>query len=166
MNVTTKTLLAALALVFIQTATAAGQGDAGPDCQLQAFKGNGSLPLKTLRGQVVYVDFWASWCGPCAKSFPFLNGLNDELKNQGLRIVAVNMDENPQDAEAFLAKLPAAFTVATDVEAKCAQQFDVKAMPSSYLIDRKGIIRHIHLGFKTDEAEEVKSLVTQLLAEH
>lgn len=166
MNIATKPLLMALAMLFLQTAAAAGQGDTVPDCQLKALADKQNLSLKSLQGQVLYVDFWASWCGPCAKSFPFLNALHDGLKDKGLKIIGVNMDENAADAEAFLARYPASFTVAADVQEQCAKLFDVQAMPSSYLIDRKGVIRHVHLGFKSDEAEDLKILATKLLAEH
>lgn len=123
------------------------------------------LPLKSQPGKVLYIDFWASWCGPCAKSFPFLNDLNQELKANGLEIMGVNLDENSEDAKDFLAKYPANFTILGDVAEQCAKQFDVKAMPSSYLVDKKGIVRAVHLGFKADEAETIKNLVIELLAE-
>ncbi len=168
MNKRIKLLLSCLTLAgtLIQTATAAKLGDTVPDCQLNTVADKKTLTLKQWRGQVLYVDFWASWCGPCAKSFPFLNALNSELKDRGLQMIGVNMDENTADADNFLAKYPASFTIAADIQEQCAQQFAVQAMPSSYLIDRKGVIRHIHLGFKADEAEELKRLVTALVAEH
>lgn len=168
MNKRIKALLCCFALtsLFRQEAMAAEQGDNSPDCQLSAFADHNPLFLKHWSGQVLYVDFWASWCGPCAKSFPFLNGLNSELKGQGLQVVGVNLDENPADAQGFLAKYPANFIIAADPQGLCAQLFAVQAMPSSYLIDRKGVVRHIHLGFKAGEAEELKQLVIKLLAEH
>jgi thiol-disulfide isomerase/thioredoxin len=168
MNKRIKALLCCLVFtsLFGQEAIAAGQGDLSPDCQLSAFTDHNPLSLKQWRGQVLYVDFWASWCGPCAKSFPFLNSLNSELKSQGLQVVGVNLDETPADAQGFLAKYPANFTIAADPQGLCAPLFSVQAMPSSYLIDRKGVIRHIHLGFKAGEAEELKQLVIKLLAEH
>ncbi len=158
-------LCAVFALMFMVKANAAQLGDATPDCSPVALADAQPLPLKKFQGDVVYVDFWASWCGPCAKSFPFLNTLHEQYKAQGLKIVGVNMDENTDDALGFLAKIPAKFVIATDRQAQCAQQFDVKAMPSSYLVDRKGMIRHIHLGFRPDEAGQIKDLVEKLLAE-
>jgi peroxiredoxin len=165
MNKRLKSLLC-LALAFMLPAfvNAAEQGDPVPDCLLKSFANSETLSLKKLQGQVLYIDFWASWCGPCAKSFPFLNGLHAGLKNQGLTIIGVNMDENQQDAHDFLAKYPASFPIAADVQEQCAKAFAVQAMPSSYLIDRKGVIRHIHLGFKPGEAEALKRLAVGLLA--
>lgn len=134
-----------------------------PACVLATMADNGAVNLNQYKEKVLYVDFWASWCGPCAKSFPFLNGLHQQLQGQGLQIVAVNLDENPDDAKAFLAKYPANFTVAADVSKQCAKDFDVKAMPSSYIVDRKGIVHHVQLGFKPGEAQDLQKMVEMLL---
>jgi peroxiredoxin len=94
-----------------------------------------------------------------------MNNLEQEFKDKGLQILAVNMDENLTDAHDFLAKHPAKFTVLNDKDQQCAKAFEVKAMPSSYLIDRNGVIRYEHLGFRSGDAEELKTLIKQLLAE-
>lgn len=165
----TKILItAALALLSPQL-TAIEQGGAVPECALSSLaeasgKGANSM-LSQYKGDVLYVDFWASWCGPCAKSFPFLNDLYQQLKGQGLHIVAVNLDENLEDAKAFLAKYPANFQVMADVSKQCAKDFDVKAMPSSYIIDRKGVVHHVQLGFKPGEAQDLQQMVEKLLRE-
>ncbi len=136
-----------------------------PDCKLTSMDNQQNLSLNQYQGKVLYVDFWASWCVPCAKSFPFLNDMHGKLQAQGLQIVGVNLDENADDAKVFLAKYPASFTIAADVSKQCAKDFDVKAMPSSYIIDRKGTVHHVHLGFKPGEAQEIRSLVEKLLSE-
>ncbi|MCF8006107.1 MAG: TlpA family protein disulfide reductase [Methylovulum sp.] len=136
-----------------------------PNCALLLANQSANIQLKEHLGKVLYVDFWASWCGPCVKSFAFLNQLNDEFKPQGLDIIGVNLDENFSEAQAFLDKYPANFTIATDQTQQCATEFHVKAMPSSYLIDKKGNIRHVHLGFRADEASKINALIRQLLAE-
>jgi thiol-disulfide isomerase/thioredoxin len=156
---------AALALIPIHTVIAAEIGGKAPDCALTSISDAQHYDLKKFHGRVLYVDFWASWCVPCAKSFPFLNGLDHDLKDKGLQIVGINLDQAPEDAKAFLAKYPADFTVAADADEKCARYFNVKAMPSSYLIDRNGIIRHVHMGFRPGEAEELRVLAEQLLTE-
>ncbi len=158
-------LCAALALGPIQTIVAAEAGGQVPDCALASMGDAQSYGLKQFRGKVLYVDFWSSWCGPCAQSFAFLNDLHRDLKDRGLQIIAVNLDEVPEDAKAFLAKHPANFTVAADANQQCAKDFAVKAMPSSYLVDRNGVIRHVHLGFRPEEAKEFRVLAEQLLAE-
>ena len=142
---------------------AVGTGNKMPECTLNSLTDNQSGGLQQYKGKVVYVDFWASWCGPCAKSFPFLNQMHAQLKDKGLQIIGVNLDENLEDAKGFLAKYPAEFTVMADISKDCAKSFDVKAMPSSYIIDKAGQIQHVHLGFKAGEADELKMMVEKLL---
>jgi len=158
-------LCAILALFPWQTLSALETGDAVPNCALTPIGDTQRYDLKQFRGKVLYIDFWASWCGPCAKSFPFLNDLNNQFKDRGLQIIGINLDEKSNDAQDFLAKYPANFIVAADTGEQCVRDFGVKAMPSSYLVDRKGIIRHVHLGFRAGEAKELQVLVEQLLAE-
>lgn len=152
-----------LALAPWQQVAAVAVNDAAPNCALNTINSKQALHLSDYRGKVVYVDFWASWCGSCAKSFPFLNELHQQLHARGVEIIGVNLDETPADADAFLAKYPANFTIATDNNQQCAQDFAVQAMPSSYIIDQKGQIHHVHLGFKEGEAGELQALVEKLL---
>ncbi|MFZ2172267.1 MAG: TlpA disulfide reductase family protein [Methylococcaceae bacterium] len=158
-------LCAAMALTPMHQLFAAETGSKAPDCALTSINDAQRYDLQQFHGKVVYVDFWASWCPPCAKSFPFLNDLDRDFKASGLQVIGVNLDQEPEDAKSFLAKYPADFTVAADANEKCARDFNVKAMPSSYLVDRNGVIRHIHLGFRPGEAKEIRILTEQLLAE-
>ncbi|MGZ8955933.1 MAG: TlpA family protein disulfide reductase [Methylovulum sp.] len=144
---------------------ASEKGDAIPKCALTSLADSQPYDLQQFQGQVLYVDFWASWCGPCAKSFPFLNKLDSDFRDKGLQIVGVNLDEKASDAQDFLAKYPANFAIAADSGEQCARSFNVQGMPSSYLIDRKGVIHYVHMGFRPAEAEELRVLVEQLLAE-
>jgi thiol-disulfide isomerase/thioredoxin len=136
-----------------------------PNCSVSSISDSQSYNLQQFKGKVVYVDFWASWCSPCLQSFPFMNKLEQEFKDKGLQILAINMDENLSDAQDFLIKQPAKFKIASDTKQQCAKAFNVRAMPSSYLIDRNGIIRHEHLGFRSGETEELQNIIKQLLAE-
>jgi peroxiredoxin len=160
--------LFALCLLAFSTlspiANAAKQGDVSPDCTLNALDNSKRYDLKQFAGKVLYVDFWASWCAPCAKSFPFLNELHKKYQSRGLEVLAINLDEQPADAHAFLSAHPAEFAIASDLLAQCAENFGVEAMPSSYIIDRKGVIAHVHLGFKEQEAKEIDAVLEQLLA--
>lgn len=154
-----------LALAVHASVEAAERGEAAPQCRLSAFHNGQAIDLQRLKGKVLYVDFWASWCGPCAQSFPFMNTLTHEFHGHDLEIIGINVDEDIADAKGFLAQRPGHFTVAVDGDKSCAERFGVKAMPSTYLIDRKGVIRHVHLGFRPGEAEELKKVLGQLLAE-
>ncbi len=166
MNNQIQKLLAALLLVHgVSQAADIKPGAAAPNCKLALLDGSAAKDLAQFKGKVVYVDFWASWCGPCAQSFPFMNKLQGDLKPKGLEIVGVNLDEEPGEANAFLAKTPARFTVMADASGQCPQEFGVKAMPSSYLIDRKGVVRQVHLGFKPSEASQLREQVQSLLDE-
>ncbi len=161
-----KALLAMAILSAMPVAFAIASGSPMPPCMTSTIGETKTDDLQRFKGQVLYVDFWASWCGPCAKSFPFLNEMHQQLKDQGLQIVAVNLDEEINEAKDFLAKYPANFTVVADASKQCAKDFGVKAMPSSYIIDRKGIVHHVHLGFRPGEAKELRALVEKLLTEN
>ncbi|HLP80724.1 MAG TPA: TlpA disulfide reductase family protein [Nitrosomonas sp.] len=138
---------------------------ASASCQLTTLDGKPTYDLQELKGKVVYMDFWASWCPPCVKSFPFLNELEQDLKDQGLHVVGVNLDEKLADAQAFLATHPVDFSIVADSSKQCAKTFELMAMPTSYLIDKKGNVRHIHQGFRPDETQQLRALITQLLME-
>lgn len=155
-----------LALILLLQSNAHGMemGREAPDCRFTPLKDEPVRNVRHYRGEVLYVDFWASWCGPCAQSFPFMNALDRDFRERGLRIVGVNLDENPEDAETFLAQYPASFTIVADAGGQCAKDFGVQAMPSSYLIDRQGVIRHVHLGFRPGEAQEIRAWVEELLS--
>lgn len=112
---------------------------------------NDQLPnkLTALTGQVVYIDFWASWCKPCRKSFPWMNKMQQKYAGQGLQIIAINLDTEEALAKAFLEKVPAQIPIVYDPEGKIASDYQLLGMPSSYLIDKKGNIRFSHKGFFT-----------------
>ncbi len=135
-------------------------------CGLTTLDGKPAVELQELKGKVVYMDFWASWCPPCVKSFAFLNQLEQELGDQGVHVIGVNLDEKVKDAQDFLAKYPANFSIVADPTKECAKVFEVMAMPTSYIIDKKGNIRHVHQGFRPGETEGLRALVTQLVSEH
>ena len=160
-------LYAVLAMIPLKSIMAAEAGSAMPDCALTSLADKQSFNLQQFKGKVIYVDFWASWCGPCAKSFPFMNELSRDLKNKGLQVIGVNMDETLADTQGFLAQYPASFDIAkaADGNEQCAKDFSVQAMPSTYLVDRNGTVRHVHLGFRSGEARELRTLVEQLLSE-
>ncbi len=155
----------AVLVICSQSVSADHLAQVSSACELKTLDGKPTVDLKELRGKVVYVDFWASWCPPCVKSFPFLNQLEHEMKEQGLHVIGVNLDEKAKDAEEFLAKHPAHFSIVADPSKACAKVLEVMAMPTSYIIDKKGNIRHVHQGFRPGETEELRALLTQLVME-
>lgn len=158
-------VIVALALALCSPVQAAGSGTAAPACTLQALGEGSQIHVEQFKGKVVYADFWASWCAPCVRSFPFMNELDREFRDRGLQVLAINLDEKLEDARTFLAKHPASFALAADPSGQCPRDFGVRGMPSSYLVDRQGIIRHVHLGFRPEDARKLRALVEQLLAE-
>ena len=154
-------LLLALVLPFAYSANAA---DLAPDFNLP---GRGQpLKLQALRGKVVYVDFWASWCEPCRKSFPWLNSMQQRYGDQGLVVVAVNLDKSRELSDKFLEQVPASFNIAYDPEGAVATAYHVNGMPSSYLIDRQGHIQSSHIGFRTDKADALEASIKTLIQQH
>lgn len=121
--------------------------------------------LDALRGKVVLLDFWASWCSPCLQSFPWMNELQQRHGDEGLVVVAVNLDQDRSLADAFLAKRPAGFRIEYDAAGVVAREFDVQAMPTSFLIDRDGNVRLRHAGFKQKQREEREAEIVKLLEE-
>jgi thiol-disulfide isomerase/thioredoxin len=123
-----------------------------------------TVNLGNYRGRVVYLDFWASWCTPCRKSFPWMNAMQKQYGKYGFDVVAVNLDENRELANQFLKQTPANFTVAFDPSGKTAESYSVDVMPSSFLIDRKGELVAIHKGFRTVDSAALEKEIRQLLA--
>ncbi|MGO9934421.1 MAG: TlpA family protein disulfide reductase [Steroidobacteraceae bacterium] len=123
------------------------------------------LGITELRGRVVYLDFWASWCGPCKQSFPWMQTLEDKYESQGFTIVAVNLDAHKSDAEKFLHQFKPTFDVRFDPQGELALLYKVQAMPSSVLIDRHGVLRFNHIGFRPIDESVYEAQVRELLAE-
>jgi thiol-disulfide isomerase/thioredoxin len=111
------------------------------------------------RGDVVWLDFWASWCVPCRHSFPWMNAMQKKYGPLGLTIVAVNLDSERADADRFLAATPAAFKLQFDPDGALAKRYEVEAMPSSYVIDRTGRVIERHLGFKQSREAEYEASI-------
>lgn len=156
-----KIALATLLAGTIFTANAALKvGDALPD--LAGFKLEGKLP-DSLKGKVVLLDFWASWCLPCAESFPVMDELQKKYGDR-LVIIAVNVDEKAANKDLFLKKHPVAFTIVRDTEQKLVASVSPETMPTSFLIDGDGKVRFLHNGFHGEETRkqyisEIESLL-------
>ena len=116
-------------------------------------------------GKVVMVDFWASWCVPCRRSFPWLNTMHEKYADDGLVIVGVNLDLERAEADRFLAEFPASFKIVYDENKALAKQFEVIAMPSTYVIGRNGKVIEQHLGFKVKKQAEYEAAIVSALAQ-
>ena len=121
--------------------------------------------LDKYAGKVVLVDFWASWCEPCLRSFPWMNDLQRRHGEAGLVVVAVNLDHERGLADAFLRKTPANFQLEFDVAGDLARRFGVQAMPTSFLVDRNGRVRIRHSGFRDKQRAERERQIEDLLKE-
>lgn len=122
-----------------------------------------TLDLAEYRGKVVVLDFWASWCVPCRRSFPWLNEMHARYEKDGLVIIGVNLDQEREEAEQFLDEYPAKFQIHYDARGILAEQFDVRGMPSSYVIGRDGEIAAEHLGFKVRKQDEYEAAMVAAL---
>jgi thiol-disulfide isomerase/thioredoxin len=161
-----KTLLTILTLAcsssLLPAADAAKVGQQIP--KLSQLLAGAKLPHTT--GKVVLVDFWASWCGPCKASFPALNRLQEKYAAKGLVIIGVGVDDDPAKYQQFAAKMGAKFPLAHDSNHKAAAFFNPPSMPTSYITDRKGVIRHVHTGFHGAKTEATYGTeIEALLAE-
>ncbi len=148
------------------TAQAIEIGEAAPQFTLANFKNAQATSLKQYAGKVVYLDFWASWCAPCRTSFPLLNKLHEKLKAQGVEVVAINLDDDKANAEKFLKEIPVSFTVLQDVGGSWSDKYGVESMPTSYILDKQGMVQMVHRGFASDDIKEIEAKVSQLLAKN
>ena len=168
-----KSLLAAalLGLAALVSAPVQAQGAVVglpvPDVSLPGWVGPASPAasrLSELKGKLVYVDFWASWCAPCKQSFPWMNEMQRKYGARGLQIVAINVDAKRSDADAFLAKGAPAFALAFDSKGESAKTLGVKAMPTSVLVAPDGRVLYVHQGFKPEQQAELEAKLVAALA--
>ncbi len=149
------------------TAAALNVGDAAPNVTLptSAATPATAIDFGKLKGKIVYVDFWASWCGPCKQSFPWMNDMHTKYGPQGLQIVAINVDAKAADAERFLATSSAKFIVAFDAKGETPKQFGVKSMPTSFLVNSDGKIMLVHSGFRDADRAQLEAAIVGALAQ-
>jgi len=154
-------LVATLAL----PALALEAGSRAPEIGLPDLDGN-MQRIAALRGKVVLVDFWASWCAPCREEMPVLERLYRAHRADGLVILGISQDRTADSMRSFVARTPVSFPLVFDAGHRIAGRYHPPRMPSSYLIDRRGVVRYVHAGFRASDASRIEHEVESLLAAH
>jgi peroxiredoxin len=156
-------LVVAILLATVASPLAAlEQGEAAPAFKAPGLSG-GTVSLAEYRGKVVYLDFWASWCAPCAVALPALERLRQEFPADQFQVLAVNVDRQPELAKTFLRRRPVSYPSAFDPKGEIPVQFGVETMPTSFLIDRQGVVRHVHRGFREEDVPDLRERIHELV---
>jgi peroxiredoxin len=152
------------AFVMLGTAHAADAGGPAPAFTLSALTGE-TAALSQYKGQVVMVNFWATWCGPCQQEMPLLDQMYKKYKVAGFTLIGVSVDKDPAPVKDLMARKPVSFPVLLDPANQVSKAYHVDEMPSSVIIDRKGEIRYIHRGYKPGDENEYQDRIRQLIKE-
>src|SRR4051812_29820255 len=156
----------ALAVAFVLPAFAATTSSPAPTFQLSG-RGGKTIDLSQFKGQVVMINFWATWCGPCRQEMPLLEDIYKKYKPMGFTMLGVNVEPKTGDPEGWLSKLPkpVTFPVAFDVDSKVSKLYKVAGMPTTVFIDRKGNLREIHRGYKPGDEDLYLTQIRSMLKE-
>ena len=159
-------LLGAILVIFTVSTLAASslEGQVAPDFVLRSATGE-NLRLSEYRGDVVLINFWATWCGPCRQEMPLLDDLYGRYQRVGLNLLGVNIDEDSRRAMQMVQELGVNFPVLFDENKEVSKLYEVEAMPVTILVDREGIVRHIHHGYKPGYEEKYLTEIRSLLRE-
>lgn len=152
--------------IFSIETNAAEVGEPAPQFTLPSLLQDKPTSLQQYKGKVIYLDFWASWCAPCRTSFPLLNKLHQKLKDKGFEVVAINLDEDKANAEKFLKEIPVDFTILRDSTGEWSDKYVVESMPTSFIIDKHGVIQNIHHGFTSNDITDLEQKITDLLTKN
>jgi peroxiredoxin len=160
-------IVATLLLVTAGPACAAASTQApapAPDFSLAARDG-GTVQLSSLKGQVVMINFWATWCGPCRQEMPLLEQLHAKYEPLGFTLLGVNVEPDSVAATTWLKGMPVTFPILFDTKNAVAEQFGVMGMPSSVFVDREGRVRYVHRGYKPGDEAQYADLIRSLVKE-
>lgn len=155
----------AVAVVFSTTTLAADNAKLAPAFSLPGVNSS-QVNLADYRGKVVLVDFWASWCTPCIRSFPWMDEMVEKYGEQGFEIIAINMDQEAILAEKFLQRYPNKLTIAFDPQGSVAEQYEIMGLPNSFILNKQGEIVYKHVGFRLAELEKYEAEILSLLSEN
>src|SRR5262245_35853015 len=164
MMATWRVLRVVVAALTLVVGVARADVKPAPDIQLRTARGT-TTRVNDFKGKVVLVDFWASWCRPCVRSFPAIDGLYRKFRGRGLEVLAVNMDRQRRDADAFLSRVPHAIRIFFDADGHALQAFGLGGIPSLVLIDRLGNVRFVHAGYSDNIGDEARPEIETLLSE-
>lgn len=160
-----RSIVALAACVFTASSLSAGElSGPAPNFTLQSRDGQ-MVSLADLRGNVVMVNFWATWCGPCRQEMPHLEALHQRYQDLGFTLLGVNVEEDASGADEFLAETPVSFQILFDPGNEVSQLYDVVAMPSTVMIDRSGNMRFIHHGYQPGYENDYQTQIRALLRE-
>ena len=146
MKLSATVLVLLSALLMSAASYPADIGEKAPAFTLKDINGN-TVTFDSLKGKVVFLDFWATWCGPCKEEFPELDALHKKYGKDGLEVVGVNIDKSESNVAEFLKKRPVSFTILLNATGDIAETYGLPGMPTGYIIGRDGIIHHRHIGF-------------------
>ena len=155
---------AAIASTVVVSSLVGASSSIAPTFTLPSRSGD-NVSLEQLKGQVVMLNFWASWCGPCRQEMPLLDQMHKRYSALGFTLLGVNVEANTKDAEKWLADTPVSFPVLFDKDSKVSELYEVSAMPSTVFIDRKGNVRYLHRGYKPGDESEYLNQIRALLKE-
>lgn len=156
-------LVAFMALSAAQSHAVALQEEA-PDFTLKSLEGS-NMRLEEYRGQVVLINFWASWCGPCRQEMPLLDRLHHRYEDTGFAVLGVNVEGEVKPAQEIVDKTKVTFPVLIDEDQKVSEMYNLEAMPSTVVVDRDGVIRYIHRGYKPGDEAKYVEIVKALIRE-
>jgi thiol-disulfide isomerase/thioredoxin len=154
----------AAALIIALPAIATSATGAAPDFQLSSRAGK-PVSLAQFKGQVVMLNFWASWCGPCRQEMPLLESIYKKYNRMGFTLLGVNVEPDSQAANEWLKQTPVSFPILYDKDSKVSKLYDVAGMPSTVIIDRSGKLRVLHRGYKPGDENEYLDSIRTLMRE-
>ncbi len=157
-------LIAVIGMLSPLVVGAAEVGKPAPDFTLKSLSGE-NLKLSEMTGDVILINFWASWCGPCREEMPLLNDLHSKYEPLGFKVLGVNVEEDVNGAKGFLKNFPVDFPVLLDNTNQVSKQYKVIAMPTTVVVDRDGNMRYLHQGYKPGDEEKYRQMVKTLVRE-
>ena len=154
-------LLSIFAMSHVQAASNKGPA---PNFTLKSLNGK-NLKLSEMTGNVVLINFWASWCGPCREEMPLLNSLHKKYEPLGFTVLGVNVEEKSKNARGFLKDFPVDFPILLDNKNTVSKKYKVVAMPTTVMVDRDGNVRYLHKGYKSGDEKKYRKMIKKLVRE-